>query len=99
MTFEEQIRIERQIRNNKWAYDRHCAEVRGEDIYTDFCLWCNCQGDDGKLRANEKVFANWLKSRKISLTFWQRKWIAENHFGWQFTWNEEKNEWESRKSG
>ena len=97
-TFEEQIIIENRSRNEKWAWERHLREVRGEDIYTDFCVWCNCQGDtDYKLRNNERAFAEWLKQENRTLTEYQRRWIAENHFGWQFTWNEEKNEWESRK--
>ena len=97
-TFEEQIRIENRNRNEKWAWERHCKEVRGGDIYLDFCIWCNCQGDtDNKLRNSARVFAEWLKRENRTLTEYQRRWIAENHFGWQFTWNEEKKEWESRK--
>ena len=98
-TFEEQIRIENRCRNEKWAWETHLKEVRGEYIYLDFCVWCNCQGDDGKLRSSERVFAEWLKRENRTLTEYQRRWIAENHFGWQFTWNEEKKEWESRKNG
>lgn len=99
-TFEEQCRIENRCRNEKWAWERHCAEVRGEYIYLDFCVWCNCQGDtDYKLRKNERAFAEWLKRENRTLTEYQRRWIAENHFGWQFTWDSEKNEWESKKSG
>lgn len=96
-TFEEQIRIENRCRNEKWAWEVHCREIRGENIWVDFCVWCNCQGDDGKLRASARAFAEWLKRENRTLTEYQRRWIAENHFGWQFTWNEEKKEWESRK--
>ena len=97
-TFEEEILIEHNSRNQRESRERHLREVRGEYIYLDFCVWCNCQGDtDYKLRNNERAFAEWLKRENRTLTFWQRKWIAENHFGWQFTWNEEKEEWESRK--
>lgn len=97
-SFEEDIRIENKCKNDKWEWDRHCATTRGEDIYTDFCLWCNCQdGDVEKLKTNAQVFAKWIKSRNITLTDYQRRCIAENHFGWQFTWNSEKNEWEGKK--
>jgi hypothetical protein len=97
-TFEEQCRIENRCRNEKLAWERHCAKVRGEDIWIDFCVWCNCQGDtDGKLRASASEFAKWLKRENRTLTEYQRRWIAENHFGWQFTWNEEKQIWESKK--
>ena len=86
------------VKNEHWEH--HCREIRGDNIYLDFCLWCNCQGDtDDKLRNNEKVFAEWLKRENCTLTEYQRRWIAENHFGWRFTWNEEKKEWESKKNG
>jgi hypothetical protein len=95
-TFQEQIRIENRCRNEKWAWERHLKEVRGEYIYLDFCVWCNCYAEQ-ETKRNERAFAEWLKRENRTLTEYQRRWIAENHFGWQFTWNEEKNEWESRK--
>ena len=96
-TFEEEISQMRAERHRNKMEQRRLKEVRGEYIYTDFCVWCNCQGDDGKLRASERAFAEWLKRENRTLTEYQRRWIAENHFGWQFTWNEEKKEWESKK--
>ena len=96
-TFEEEIAIEHNNRIQRESWERHCKQVRGEYIYTDFCVWLHCQGDDGKLRARERAFAEWLKRENRTLTEYQRRWIAENHFGWQFTWNEEKKEWESKK--
>lgn len=96
-TFEEEIAIEHLARLNAEKWGRQLKEVRGEYIYLDFCVWCNCQGDDGKLRASERAFAEWLKRENRTLTEYQRRWIAENHFGWQFTWNEEKKEWETKK--
>ena len=96
-TFEEEISQIRAERYRNEMEQRRLKEVRGEYIYTDFCVWCNCQGDDGKLRASERAFAEWLKRENRTLTEYQRRWIAENHFGWQFTWNEEKKEWESKK--
>ena len=97
-TFEEEISQMRAERHRKESRERHLKEVRGEYIYTDFCVWCNCQGDTGnKLRNSERAFAEWLKRENRTLTEYQRRWIAENHFGWQFTWNEEKKEWESKK--
>lgn len=96
-TFEEQIMGIRAERHRNESRERRLKEVRGEYVYLDFCIWCNCQGDDGKLRASERAFAEWLKRENRTLTEYQRRWIAENHFGWQFTWNKEKNEWESKK--
>lgn len=96
-TFEEQIMGIRAERHRNESRGRQLKEVRGEYVYLDFCVWCNCQGDDGKLRASERAFAEWLKRENRTLTEYQRRWIAENHFGWQFTWNKQKNEWESKK--
>lgn len=96
-TFEEQILIEHNSRIQRESWERHLKEVRGEYIYLDFCIWCNCQGDDGKLRESERAFAEWLKRENRELTPYQRRWLAEKYFGWQFTWNEEKKEWEIKK--
>ena len=97
-TFEEQIRQihTQKIKEERWQ--RHLKEIRGENIYLQFCIWCNCQGLSDK-QENVGLFAKWLKQENITLTEYQRRWLAENHFGWKFTWNEEKKEWESRKNG
>ena len=95
-TFEEQCRIEHNSRIQRESRERQLKEVRGEYIYTDFCVWLHCQGQ-AELRNNEKAFAEWLKRENRTLTEYQRRWIAENHFGWRFIWNKQKNEWESRK--
>lgn len=95
-TFEEQCRIEHNSRIQRESRERHLKEVRGEYIYLDFCVWCNCYAEQ-ETKQNEKAFAEWLKREYRTLTEYQRRWIAENHFGWQFTWNKQKNEWESKK--
>ena len=95
-TFEEQILIEHNSRMQRESWERQLKEVRGEYIYTDFCVWLHCQGKS-ELWNNEKAFAEWLKRENRTLTEYQRRWIAENHFGWQFTWDKQKNEWESKK--
>lgn len=95
-TFEEEIMGIRAERHRNENRERQLKEVRGEYIYLDFCVWLHCQGQS-ELRNNEKAFAEWLKRENRTLTEYQRRWIAENHFGWQFTWNKQKNEWESRK--
>ena len=94
--FKEEIAIEHLARVDKWRWGKRLKEVRGEYIYTDFRVWLHCQNII-EYANNEKVFAEWLKQENRTLTEYQRRWIAENHFGWQFTWNEEKKEWESRK--
>lgn len=95
-TFEEEIAIEHLARLNAEKLGRRLKEVRGEYIYLDFCVWCNCYAEQ-ETKQNEKAFAEWLKRENRTLTEYQRRWIAENHFGWQFTWNKQKNEWESKK--
>ena len=95
-TFEEEIMQIRAERHQNESRERQLKEVRGEYIYTDFCICLHCQGQ-AELRNNEKAFAEWLKRENRTLTEYQRRWIAENHFGWQFTWNKQKNEWESKK--
>ena len=95
-TFEEEISQIRAEQHRNESRERQLKEVRGEYIYTDFCVWLHCQ-DKPELRNNEKAFAEWLKRENRTLTEYQRQWIAENHFGWQFTWNKQKNEWESKK--
>ena len=95
-TFEEEIAIEHLARLNAEKWGRQLKEVRGEYIYLDFCVWCNCYAEQ-ETKQNEKAFAEWLKRENRTLTEYQRRWIAENHFGWQFTWNKQKNEWESKK--
>ena len=96
LEFEEQAQIERVVADNQWAWQCHLREVRGEDIYTRFCLWCNCQGK-GELRKNARVFAEWLKTEKIVLTEFQRRCIAENHFNWKFVFNKETQRWEGKE--
>ena len=95
--FEEEISQIRAERHRNEREQRHLKEVRGEYIYLDFCVWCNCYAEQ-ETKQNEKAFAEWLKRENRTLTEYQRRWIAENHFGWRFTWNEEKNEWESKKA-
>ena len=96
LTFEEELAIEHLARLNAEKWGRRLKEVRGEYIYLDFCVWCNCYAEQ-ETKQNEKAFAEWLKRENRTLTEYQRRWIAENHFGWQFTWNKQKNEWESKK--
>ena len=80
LTFEEELAIEHLARLNAEKWGRRLKEVRGEYIYTDFCVWLHCQGKS-ELRNNEKAFAEWLKRENRTLTEYHIRWIAENHFG------------------
>ena len=97
-TFESQIEIEHKERVRKDNIKHKLMDIRGENIYIGFCVWCNCQGDTNhKLRGSAKVFANWLKNKKIVLSEYQRRYIANKYFGWEFYWNEKESKWESKK--
>lgn len=94
MTFDEQI-IELQAErhcNEWWAAQRRMA--RGEHIYTRYCVWCNAEGKT-EWKRNGVRFGEYLKRNGIELNFWQRKSIAEQYFGYRFSWNGEK--WEKQK--
>lgn len=97
-TFEKEIAIEHLSRLNEWRWRTKIRELRGEYIYTDFCVWCNCQGKP-ELRNDQRVFAKWLKDTKTVLTEYQRQCIATKYYGWEFTWNIEEKKWEGKKSG
>lgn len=70
--------------------------ARGETIYWRFRAWCNAY-KDGKGKEDARVFAEYIKAENIVLTEYQRRCIAETHFGYVFTYNEEKGEWEIGK--
>lgn len=96
MTFES---LANQLHNERISnlVNRHKERVLlGEDIYTNFCVWCNGYAKQTD-KTNANIFAQWLKNNNITLTFWQRKNIAENHFGWEFTWKEDIKDWEIKK--
>ena len=73
-------------------YDHLKKEECGEYIYHSFSLWCGCF-EPNKDRNSAKVFAEYLKERNITLTFFQRKYLSEKYFGFKFEWDEEQNKW------
>lgn len=68
-------------------------ELSGENIYLWFCVWCNCHKNGEEMKKSPQEFAKWLKLEDKTLTFWQKKSIAENHFGYKFEWDYNKREW------
>ena len=66
-TFEEQILIEHNSRIQRENWDRRLKEIRGEYIYTDFCVWCNCYAEQ-ETKQNERASAEWLKRENRTLT-------------------------------
>ena len=84
-------------KQRKKENDERCSSIaRGEHIYWDFRVWCNAY-KDGKGKENAKVFAEYLKSRGVELTPYQRKWIGENCFGFKFEYNHEKGDYDITK--
>ena len=69
-------------------------EMAGEGIYARYCAYCNAEGKV-EWKGDPRKFGEWLKESGIELDFWQRKAIAENHFGYEYEWN--GREWETRK--
>lgn len=93
--FESVIKV---LQHERQVIDRICGgrfERAGEGIYACFCGYCNGEGKP-EWKADAKKFAEWLTASGIELDFWQRKAIAENHFGFAYEWN--GSEWKIRKN-
>ena len=96
MVLPQMLREENERRLKKQYWERQHRKIRGEDIYSLYCVWCNGFANE-KAKTNARVFAKWLKNEKIELTQFQRKWLLENRFGFTLVWNEEKNDWEKKQ--
>lgn len=95
--FYEQLK---EAHSEKLSGDRDYLRKRklyGDDIYTLYCIWCNAF-KQGKGKENPYLFAQFLWSENITLSFWQRKHIAETYFGYKFTYNYTLNDWEVTRS-
>lgn len=97
---EEVYELLREIHDERVARER--AEYRerernGENIYIWFCAWCNCHPNGEAMKVSAEWFGKYLKQEGIELNFWQRKAIAERHFGYEFEWDSDTKEWNIRK--
>lgn len=89
--FYDDLRIVNNEKEKRRCEERRRYELSGEAVYDDFSLWCFVfNGDKG--RHNPKVFKRYLKEERIKLTFWQKKRLLENYFGYEFTFDY-KNGW------
>ena len=79
--------ISREKERDFW-WNCHVRDIRGEDIYTDFCVYTHIY--EWK-RDNPKHFAEYLKKFNKTLTTYQRKFLAEKYFGYKF--DEDKQVW------
>lgn len=94
--FNEMIAECNKVRQAEWTKDYEQDKRHGEHIYAQYVLTCiGYEKPEWIARADK--FASWLKKEKIKLNFYQRKWIAENHFGYKYEYNYEKEKWECRK--
>lgn len=96
MDFNNQISLMQDTRHREEYFRALKWKSNGEDIYLRFCVWCNCYGKE-EWKSNAKMFAKYLKDENITLGFWQRKAIAENHFWYVFTYDETKKDWEIKR--
>lgn len=94
-SFDNDIEVLRHERQENDRIFGKRFERSGNGIYACFCGYCNGEGKT-ELKKNARAFAKWLKDNGIELDFWQRKAIAENHFGFAYEWN--GSEWKIRKN-
>lgn len=88
-TFEVELRqIQDERQRQQWWEGKRFVQT-GEGIYARFCAWCNVYYE-GKGKDNPKLFASYLEESKTTLTWWQRKCIAEKYFGYDISWDGEK---------
>lgn len=95
-TFEEiaeQIQKEKAIENHNRAFNR---KVTGEEQYVLFCAWCNAF-NYGEGKNDPKVFKQYLKEENIELNFWQKKYLSEKYFNYEYKWDNDNGCWLSRK--
>lgn len=81
-----------QDRVDRERQEYETRERNGENIYLDFCIWCNAF-KEMKGKNSDTTFAEYLKKENITLSFWQRKHIAEQYFGYQFTFDSNAKKW------
>ena len=71
-------------------------KLTGENIYGVFCAWCNAF-NKGQGKNDNTVFKKFLDEENVELTFWQKKHLAENHFGYEYNWDRNLNKWIIKK--
>lgn len=95
-TFEEMVIEEHKIKERSRQYESLHREATGENQYSRFCIWCNAF-NEGQGKLNSKIFAKYLKEENIELNFWQKKYLAEKYFGFEYTYNYNKDKWLIKK--
>jgi hypothetical protein len=96
MTFEA---LATQLHNERIAnllYNNKMRVLLGEDIYTNFCVWCNGFAKKSD-KTNPNAFGYFIKQENITLTELQRRHLLSKYFGYKVEYNNEKNVWEITK--
>lgn len=95
-SFNQQIRELCYERQQAELWEQNRKKANGEYIYVNFCVWCNAF-NSGNGKKDAKLFAKFLKQENIELTFWQRKHLAEKHFGYKYEYKHNKGDWEVKR--
>lgn len=95
MSFYEEIEEIHEAKVKEDYERHHLRKLRGDDTYTFFCLWCNAF-NHGEGQDDSKLFAKFLKEENITLTSYQRRYLAEKYFGFKFEYDEKNAKWISR---
>ena len=90
--FEQMIAEEYEIRIKKEREEKLMRALKGEDQYTDFCLWCNAF-NKGQGKNDLKTFKRYLKETNSTINFWQGKHLAEKYFGFEYNWDNDTRKW------
>ena len=91
-TFDEMIRKAQDERHES-EYNKHRRNmIRGEYIYTWFCVWCNAY-NNGEGKKDWRTFARYIKENNIAVNWWQRKCIEEKYFGREFAYDYNTGKW------
>ncbi len=85
---ESKLAHKERVTEQKLSWEQR--EVLGENIYTDFCVWCNGYADE-KAKTDAKVFARFLKENKVKINERQRQHIAKMYFG--YVYDVDKQKW------
>ena len=93
MTFEI---LANQLHNERINNLNHNYKMRvllGEDIYTNFCVWCNGYAKKSD-KTNPNAFGYFIKQENITLTEHQRRHLLSKYFGYKVNYNNETKQWE-----
>lgn len=95
-TFEQAITQIHKEKEQQRYYQTLRNKLTGENVYGLFCVWCNAF-NKGQGKNDNTVFKKFLDEQNVELTFWQKKHLSENHFGYEYEWDHKLCKWKIRK--